>query len=183
MGQIIKIISSGIFLGIVGGLLLVGTAYAHAAYLRSIPAADTVIAASPPRVEIWFKQEVLRRKGENSIVVTNAGGQVVSLGDTSVDDDDRTHILVSLQAELPPGTYTVNWKNTSLEDGHPEEGSFVFTVDPTASPQPTDTRTAPTQQVSPTTPSTPTPINGPCAASLVPVLGLAGFAILRRKRR
>lgn len=195
MRTITKRIFFGIFLAAVGGFLFVGAAYAHAAYLRSVPGADSVIAASPPRVEIWFKQEVFRRKGENVIRVTGADGKPVSVGDTTVDDNDRTHILVSLQANLPPGTYTVNWKNTSLEDGHSAEDNFVFTLDPqakvtstpmgkipaTAQLQPTETETAPAQ-ASPTNPAKPTPVNGPCAASLVPIVGLTGFVLLRRHR-
>ncbi len=196
MKRNIRQIFFGVFLAVVGGLVFVGAAYAHAAYLRSIPAADSVIAVSPPRAEMWFKQEVFRRQGENTIQVSNADGKPVSVGDAIVDDNDRTHLFVDLQAALPPGVYTVDWKNVSLEDGHSTEGSFVFTVDPlaaatstpisetavTALPQPTATENAPVQ-ASPTAPAKAAPFNGPCAASMIPLLGWVGFALLRRTRR
>ena len=195
MRTIIKTSLLAIFLAFAGGLLFMETALAHAAYLRSNPGADAIIATSPPRVEIWFKQEVFRRAGENVISVMNAQGQPVSMGETTVDDDDRKHIWVELQPSLPAGIYTVKWKNTSLEDGHPSDGSFAFTIDPqakvtstpmgkvapTALSQPTETENAPAQ-ASPTAPAKPAPVNGPCAASLVPTLGLVGFVLLRRQR-
>ena len=125
-------ISFALLILILGGLLFVETAYAHAAYLRSIPGADAIIAEPPSRVDIWFEQELFRRKGENTITVTSPDGKVVSTGDTTIDDDDRTHIWVDLQSGLPNGKYLVEWKNVSLEDGHPSEGSFNFIIDPQA---------------------------------------------------
>jgi methionine-rich copper-binding protein CopC len=118
------------------GLMVVGanapTAYAHAEYDRSMPAAESVIPAGPETVEVWFTQELFRREGANRLEVIAPDGSQVDLGDSRIDDDDRTHVIVSLQPDLPAGVYTVRWFNTSLEDGHAEEGEFVFTIDPSA---------------------------------------------------
>lgn len=84
-------------IGVVGGLLLVGTAYAHAAYIRSNPGADAIVATPPSRVDVWFAQELFRRKGENTIHVSAQDGQEVSVGETTIDDDDRKHIWVQIQ--------------------------------------------------------------------------------------
>jgi methionine-rich copper-binding protein CopC len=138
--------------GVVGGLLLVGTAYAHSRYVRSEPGAEAIVATPPARVDIWFSQELFRRKGENTIQVTGPDGTEVSVGDTAIDDDDRTHIWVSLKPNLPAGVYQVVWKNVSLEDGHSFEGSFSFTIDPKA-------------LVTSTPMGTPTPIGKVASAS------------------
>jgi copper resistance protein C len=190
-----KIINA-LVIGLLGGLLLVGTAYAHAAYLRSQPGADAIIAVPPTRVDIWFKQELFRRQGENTIQVTGPDGAVVSVGETSVDDDDRKHIWVSLQSGLAAGKYLVAWKNVSLEDGHPSTGNFSFTLDPQAqvtstpmlAPSPTSagvvltSTTPPLAATTTAIPTVPQSQPGPCAASLLPVLGLLGFVLVRRSQ-
>lgn len=191
-----RIITKAIILSLLGGFLLVGTAYAHAAYLRSEPGDGAVVATSPERVDIWFKQELFRRKGENTITVTNADGNPVSVGDTIIDDDNRTRIWVALQPNLAPGVYFVAWKNLSLDDGHSAEGTFTFTIDPlaketstpigvavstsvetlsaTGTPNPSSTATLPVKS---------TPAGLPCAASVLPLFVLGGLVISRTRNR
>jgi methionine-rich copper-binding protein CopC len=193
-----KIINALVF-GMAGGLLLAETVFAHAAYLRSEPGAEAIVATPPSRVDIWFEQELFRRKGENTITVTGPDGRVVSTGDTEIDDDDRTHIWVNLHASLPAGKYLVDWKNLSLEDGHPSEGSFHFIIDPQAkvtstpmgistssvtmtnSPLPQSTRTDFTTLPAPTT--APAPADNPCPIGLAPVGVLVAFGFMLRFRR
>lgn len=191
-----RIITKALILSLLGGLLFVGTAYAHAAYLRSNPGADAIVAAAPERVEIWFKQELFRRKGDNAITVTNADGQTVSVGDALVDDDDRKHLWVAMQPNLAPGLYTVAWKNLSFEDGHPAEGMFSFMVDPQAkeTSTPMGVDAAPTSGETPSATATPnpsptatlpvksTPTGLPCAASLIPLLVLGGLVLRPHNR-
>lgn len=188
----IKALCIGIL--IAGGLLFVGTAHAHSAYLRSNPGTDAIIASSPSKVDIWFTQELFRRKGENTIHVSGIDGQEVSTGETKIDDDDRTHVWVNLLPNLPAGKYLVEWKNISLEDGHSSTGSFYFTIDPqvaaTSTPMEEATE-ALTQTNTPLPESTPHPAptvdpvskGNPCALGLVPALGLVAFDMIRRSQR
>jgi methionine-rich copper-binding protein CopC len=189
-------ISFALLILILGGLLFVETAYAHAAYLRSNPGENAIIAAPPARVDIWFEQELFRRKGENTITVTSPDGKVVSSSDTPIDDDDRTHIWVDLQSGLPNGNYLVEWRNVSLEDGHPSEGSFNFIIDPLAkvtstpmesvtmadSPPPQATQPNVTPQPPPIADSAPTNILFTSGFALTGVL-LIAFYFMRRVRR
>jgi methionine-rich copper-binding protein CopC len=180
-------------IGVVGGLLLVGTAYAHAAYIRSNPGADAIVATPPARVDIWFAQELFRRKGENTIRVTASDGQEVSVGDTVIDDDDRKHVWVNLKPDLAVGAYQVVWKNVSLEDGHPTEGSFRFTIDPqaaaTSTPPGEPTPIGPaTAQPAATESVTATPTKAPpalsvCGVSVASIFGMAAYVALTRSRR
>jgi copper resistance protein C len=189
--------------GVVGGLLLVGTAYAHAAYVRSSPGADAIVATPPARVDIWFAQELFRRQGENTIQVTAPGGQEVSVGDTMIDDDDRKHIWVNLKPSLAAGVYTLAWKNVSLEDGHPSQGSFHFTIDPqaaaTSTPMGTPTpigkataKPAASEVVVPTISPTQPPVaaptkpalpGSPCGLGTAPIVGLAAYVVVKNSRR
>ena len=179
---------------IAGGLLFTETAHAHSAYVHSNPGADAVIATSLTKVEIWFSQELFRRKGENVIHVSGPDGREVSSGETQIDDDDRTHIWVELNPNLPAGKYLVEWKNISVEDGHSTEGSFNFSIDSQAAVTSTpmgESNALPTLTNTPLPASTPQPVpteapastNNPCAGGLAPVAGLVFFDILHRRRK
>lgn len=194
---------------ILGALLHGESAQAHARYLRSEPGAGALVASAPRRVDIWFTQELFRRQGENWIRVFGAQEQPVHAGEAVIDDDDRTHMWVELEAGLPLGTYRVEWRTLSAEDGDTDEGEFRFSYDPqatvtstpmvreetaTAEEQPTPTSPPspspfPAVQPTPTLPAaatvTPAPAGGgPCPLGLMP-LGLAALALLslRRVRR
>lgn len=131
-------------------------AWAHAEYDRSNPPEGAVIPEAPERLDAWFTQDLFRREGENRLEVTNEAGERVDTDDLVIDDADRTHASVGLQPDLPPGTYTVYWRTLSATDGDTDEGTFQFTIDPSATPTPTpeSTETA-TPTESATTSATP----------------------------
>jgi methionine-rich copper-binding protein CopC len=159
---------------LLGAFVLAGNplAQAHGEIERSDPAADTVIPAAPAEVHIWFSQELFRREGGNVIEVSGPEGNRVDGGDTRIDDDDRKHAFVSLQPELPPGLYTVSWRNLSVEDGHGGSGEFSFTVESVAGEAAPQSNPPPAQQAAtetpaalpsptPASPATPTPEPAP----------------------
>ena len=169
-------------------------AEAHARYLRSEPGHGAIVSDSPTRVDIWFTQELFRRQGENRIELTGPDGRPVTAGDPMVDDDDRTHLWVPIEEELLPGTYHVNWRNLSAEDGDSDEGQFAFVLDPTAvvtstpmeplvaTAPPATMTVVPVSQPVPTPTPTPAP-NGGCPLGLLPALGLAGLGWPRKRGR
>ncbi|GAB4418272.1 MAG: hypothetical protein Fur0044_14200 [Anaerolineae bacterium] len=177
------ILLTGVFFG--GPLKL---ARAHAEYERSEPMAGSVIAEPPPEIQVWFTQELFRRKGANILEVFDSAGTQVDKKDTRIDDDDRAHVMVSLPEGLLAGIYTVHWRNLSAEDGHEGSGEFSFTVNPAAgetSPQvnPTAVQPSATEPSAPAlTPAplvTPTPAPAPTSGGL-PCLGgiiLAGLSL------
>ena len=111
-------------------------ASAHADYERSSPAAGAAVAEAPPRLEVWFTQELFRREGANALEVTDADGASVVEGESAVDDGDRTLMSIALRPDLEAGTYTVAWRSLSAIDGDEAEGTFTFTIDPSV-PSPT----------------------------------------------
>lgn len=160
----------GIFLIIVAGVFGGVSAQpvrAHADYERSVPAADSVITEAPRQIEVWFTQELFRRKEANILEVFNSAGAQVDQKDTRIDDDDRTHVIVTLSEGLPAGLYTVRWRNLSAEDGHEGSGEFSFTLNPAAgAASPATVEPAPTEPAAPTL--APAPLVTPTSAAAAP---------------
>lgn len=98
---------------------------AHASYVSSDPAADSVVPSAPSRVTIQFS-EAMAPTG-SSAQVLDSFGRRVDLDDSKVDPNDTTRMSVSLSA-VGEGTYTVTWRNVSAVDGHGLQGSFAFFV-------------------------------------------------------
>ncbi|MFW6070709.1 MAG: copper resistance protein CopC, partial [bacterium] len=98
-------------------------AQAHAAFVRSDPPPNAELPAHIHEVTIWFSEPLEPQFSE--IQVLNSQGERVDEGDSRVHEDDPTAMSVSLHT-LPPGTYTVAWRNVSTVDGHALRGSFVF---------------------------------------------------------
>ncbi len=101
------------------------TVEAHANYVESDPAANSVLEDSPERVTIRFTEPLEPDLSE--IQVFDTQGVRVDEGDSAVDLSDPLVMSVSVRS-LADGTYTVAWKNVSTVDGHGRRGAFVFSV-------------------------------------------------------
>lgn len=99
----------------------------HTRLTKSVPAKDTVLAASPPSIDLWFSEPV--ELGASRIRLT-AGERAVALGPVTRDDDVKDAPLsAKVPAPLAPGEYMVSW-STASKDGHVVKGTFAFTVRP-----------------------------------------------------
>jgi copper resistance protein C len=107
---------------------------AHAEPERANPPINGTVTAAPAILEIWFGEEA-ESKG-TAISVFNSDCARVDLGDTAIDlyDPEHKHVTVTLQPNLPDGTYTVQWQSVSAEDGDEASGSYTFTVSASATP-------------------------------------------------
>ncbi len=101
-------------------------ASAHAMMDRSEPAAGSTVTHSPPRVTIWFTQEV--EPAFSLIEVLDADGKQVDNRDVRVDPSDKRMLTVT-SPDLAGGSYKVVWHVVSV-DTHRTQGSFKFTVKP-----------------------------------------------------
>ncbi len=111
-------------------------ASAHSEYARSEPAVGVRIPRAPDRVDVWFTQELFRRSGANTLEVSAADGRRLDEGDALIDPADRTHLSIGLVGQIEEGVVRVGWRSLSALDGDTAEGSFEFTIDPSA-PEPT----------------------------------------------
>ena len=124
----------------VAGLVALATSgSAHADLESSVPAAGSTVASAPLTLDLTFTEEVAG-DGVTARVI-GPGGDEVQAGTAELDlnDPERRHVTLSLQANLPDGHFTVEWQTTSNLDDHAGSGSFGFTVgapagSPAASP-------------------------------------------------
>lgn len=105
-------------------LVAVGVAAAadaHDVLVSTSPANGAHVATVPPSVVLRFNETVL---GIGTEVAVSGPNGPVQQGKAVVVDNTVTE---RLQAGAPAGTYTVNWRATSV-DGHPVSGTFSFTA-------------------------------------------------------
>jgi copper resistance protein C len=99
-------------------------ALAHAFLDHASPAVGSSVPAAPAAVAIWYTQDL--EPAFSAVIVTNAAGQRVDLGNAHVAPGGPNQLQVGLKP-LPPGTYTVTWHVVSV-DTHPTQGTFTFDV-------------------------------------------------------
>ena len=97
----------------------------HLELLRSEPAVNETLTASPTQVKLWFSESI-ELKG-TSIRLTDARNEAVKLGKLSVDTAPLAPAIVVLPHALAPGKYLVTWRAAG-DDGHPSTGKFSFTM-------------------------------------------------------
>jgi len=116
------------FLLLAGALFCAGTpmAFAHAFLDRADPAVGATVKSAPPRAALTFTEAL--EPDFSSITVEDGAGRRVDLGDAHTAPDDAKRLSVGLKP-LPPGSYKVQWRVTSV-DTHKTSGSFSFTVAP-----------------------------------------------------
>jgi methionine-rich copper-binding protein CopC len=195
MKQAIRI-GGGLVLGIVLTLALVTQVSAHAEYDHSVPADGATVTTAPTQVDAFFDADIQAQAGSYELNVLNASSQDVDNNDTVLDAADATHLTVTLQADLPNGTYTVEWSTVAAEDGDSADGTFSFTIDAQVAPTATTPAASETPQA--TTEATALPSSGGAtptaggdgsqtwlaivAASAGVVLAVLGFAGVARRR-
>ena len=100
--------------------------FAHVALYRAIPAAGSVVHASPAEIRLWFTDAI--EATFSRIEVRDSDGRQVDKRDNRVERSQPTLLRVSL-TPLAPGTYRVHWRVVSI-DTHAIEGNFTFAVQP-----------------------------------------------------
>ena len=96
-------------------------AWAHAALQSANPAADSVNAAAPERIELRFNEPVQLL----GLRLIDAAGR--DPAPATAPDVRDGHVVWPLPDRLPDGRYLVSWRVSSL-DGHVIGGTFTFAV-------------------------------------------------------
>ena len=103
-------------------LVTVATVMAHLATTKTMPEANTTVAESPDRVQVWFTQDP--DPAISKLTLEGSEGEV-ALGETTVADEKS--LVATVTTELAPGRYTVSWRAAG-DDGHVRRGDFAFTL-------------------------------------------------------
>lgn len=122
--------------GLVFSLLLPARASAHAILLKSDPARDSVLAAPPTTVRLWFSESLnptyttayAVNAAQAAAQIKNNASTHVDNGDAHIAASDPKEMDLTLKPNLSPAVYSVVYRTQSADDGHILNGSFVFTV-------------------------------------------------------
>jgi copper transport protein len=109
-------------LALVLAAVLASPAFGHALIRSTTPGDGEAVDAAPQTVSLEFNEPVTMSPG--GLRVFNSEGARVDAADASSSGDAAA---VTLEPDLPDGTYVVSWRALSA-DAHPVHGAFVFTV-------------------------------------------------------
>lgn len=98
----------------------------HLKLVKSAPAADSVLTASPAAIELWFSEKV--ELGVSRVRLEGADAKPIALGALKLAaGSDNPPLVAPVTTPLANGAYTVHWTATS-KDGHVVKGTFAFRV-------------------------------------------------------
>jgi copper transport protein len=117
---------------VAAALTVPAAAWAHAALLRTVPAASKVVNTAPRSVALVYSEAVEPRFAVVS--VTDAAGRQQTTGSPRRSPTNADELDVPLR-HLRQGWYLVFWRAISV-DGHPVRGAFTFAVGPNQGPAP-----------------------------------------------
>jgi len=97
--------------------------FAHARLVRSAPAVNARVSASPTSLSLWFSERPELRY--TSIELVDSAGGVIPHG--PITSIDSMGVTAPIAATLAPGRYSVAWR-TAAADAHGTSGRFAFVV-------------------------------------------------------
>lgn len=115
--------AAGLLLGLLVTFFVpAGPASAHAALVRSDPAADAVVPEAPNQVVLTFSEGVRLVTGRIQVLAPD--GSRVDTGAPTLSD---TSVIIPLKPAAGRGTYLVSFRVISA-DSHPVAGGFTYSV-------------------------------------------------------
>jgi len=113
-------------LGVAGWAAFAGTpsSFAHAVQLASSPAPKEQLLEWPRTISLSFSEPL--EPSVTSVQIWDTSPAELPVSAPTYQSEDS--LTVDVIDELPPGIYTVIWRNLSTVDGHTWAGSFTFTV-------------------------------------------------------
>lgn len=117
---------------IAAALAVPAAAWAHAALLKTIPAASVIVNTPPTKVSLVYSEAVEPRFAIVSVTDSQAKQLAAGPARRSAAHPDQLDVPVKHLAE---GWYLVVWRVISV-DGHPVRGAFTFAVGPNPGPAP-----------------------------------------------
>lgn len=127
------------------------TVPAHASVLTAIPAIGSTITQAPTTVTVTTAENINPDPKKSNLFVfgpsSEATNRLISQGDAKVSLTNPKEMSVTIKPDPQHsnGVYVVRWITVSALDGDPDEGTFVFTVQPTTPTKAPITTTTTTQ--------------------------------------
>ncbi len=157
-------------------LVMVGMASAHTSYPahakvnKAIPAIGSTISQAPTTVTVFTLENMAPGPSKSNLFVYSPVGDLISQGNATVSLTNPKEMSITIKPDTANlnGVYVVRWITVSAEDGDPDQGAFVFTVNAAAVASPTAAPTTSTSQG--TTPTTSTTNSSGGTPVWVPIL-------------
>lgn len=112
------------------GLLAAGTVVLtgmfHNHLVKSSPAADERLAASPADIRLWFNERP-EIPFTSVTILTADSTKIVTI--KAVATADTMAASAPLASPLAPGSYMITWR-TASRDGHAIRGTYRFSIAP-----------------------------------------------------
>ena len=148
------ILSIGLLYFITGTVSAHSTIPLHAKVSKAIPAIGSTISQAPTVVTVFTLENINPDPNKSNLFVYSPAGDLISQGNASVSLTNPREMSINIKPDNAHlnGVYVVRWITVSAEDGDPDQGAYVFTVNANVTTTPTPSATV----ASSTTPSATT---------------------------
>jgi methionine-rich copper-binding protein CopC len=149
------LLSLGLFFVMMGIASAHANYPAHAKVNKAIPAIGSTVSQAPTTVTVFTLENINPTPSKSNLFVYSPPGDLISQGNAKVSLTNPREMSIAIKPDPANlhGVYVVRWITVSAEDGDPDQGAFVFTVNAAAVTSPTPVATS---SSSGTTPSTST---------------------------
>ena len=105
--------------------LIATSVHAHPTLKSASPPVEGNATTSPTQITLSFSEGVISKF--SSVELRDQSGMKVPTGKIGTDAKDEKQLIVTLQAPLKAGTYTVKWTVVTA-DTHRVNGTYSFKV-------------------------------------------------------
>src|SRR6266581_2751572 len=111
------------------GLLfsIVTTASAHAKVLSATPGIGATITQAPTKVTVETAENMKPGAQFSNLFVYAPNGDLISQGNATIPLNSPKEMSIAIKPS-GNGVYVVRWNTVSADDGDPDQGAFIFTV-------------------------------------------------------
>lgn len=161
----------------------------HAKVNKAIPAIGSTVSQAPTAVTVFTLENINPDPNKSNLFVYSPAGDLISQGNAKVSLTNPREMSITIKPDKANlnGVYVVRWITVSAEDGDPDQGAFVFTVNTGVVTTPTPVATNSTSGTTPTNTSTNstggTPIWVPIVVGVVALLAGLGVGLGLGRRR
>jgi len=148
---------------------------AHAKVNKAIPAIGSTVSQAPTAVTVFTLENINPDPNKSNLFVYSPAGDLISQGNATVSLTNPREMSITIKPDKANlnGVYVVRWITVSAQDGDPDQGAFVFTVNASVATTPTPVATTTTS----TAPSTTTSNGAGIPIWVLIIVGLAALFI------
>src|SRR5438128_9659340 len=137
------LLSLGLFFVMMGIASAHANYPAHAKVNKAIPAIGSTVSQAPATVTVFTLENINPTPSKSNLFVYSPAGDLISQGNAKVSLTNPREMSITIKPDKANlnGVYVVRWITVSAEDGDPDQGAFVFTMNTGAVSTPTPVAT------------------------------------------